>query len=307
MCIIAVILIFFIVVIANAPQQPPKQPPTPPPQKSDWAAIKAADEPISEPGWNAAQTLSSSEEGWEDSLFVMPDGQRVYYAYYAGDLITDVSRAQFNGDIDTYYSDYPFTTKVKDTRFHLSEQTWSEACIDIDIDGNVWYCSNRDYLNDQKADTDIFRNGDRLLMNDALGDDTEFGNPHYCKAKDELWFDEKDTRIWVLANAAANNFSGTPEKAQSPLDTGFQPWLSEDCMTIYFTSNRGDTKSNGPAIYRSTRTGDTWSMPQLVLQSKTGVAEATLTSDDKKLFFIQLYQDTATKAFTTEMRYLTRT
>ena len=270
-------------------------PPAPAPTESEWAAIRAADVAVFTSEWSSPVRVPASDAGWEDSLFVMPDGQRLYFAYYPTDLLGDVSRMKFSDDIDIYYSDAPFTTKTKDTRFYLSEDIWSEVGPFVAANGDIFYNSNRDYLNDKKSDQDVWLNSERLAFNDAVLD-SEYGNPHYDESHDELWIDELDKKIFILKNAKANNFSGTPVPAPAPIQvegySNFQPWLTADGMTLYFSTNRGEVPNlYGPQIYRSTRAGDTWTTPTLVGYSKIGMGEPTLTADGSRLYFIQLFTD----------------
>ena len=268
--------------------------------------IRAQDIAHVPPGWSAPAYVEVSDSGWEDSAYISADGSMLYFAYYPGDLIADVSKGNFSDDIDVYMSEKPFIAKTKVTKHFLSEDIWSEVGPMVDGD-DYYYNSNRDYLNDQRSDTDIYRNTERLAFNDALGDDREFGNPHYCAAKDELWFDELDTSMWVLYNAKANNFAGIPEPAPAPLQVNgfanFQPFLTPDCGTIYFTTNRGDIPSQGPAIYKSDRDREgAWSTPAPVIWSKIGVGEPTLTQDGNYLFFVQLFK-LPDGSFTTDIFY----
>ena len=97
----------------------------------------------------------------------------------------------------------------------------------------------------------------------------------------------------MLKNAAANNFAGEIELVPAPINIqgspSLQPFLTPDCNTLYFATNRGE--STGPTIYKSTRIGDTsWSEPELVVKGKTGVGEPTLTDDGQYLFFLQLFK-----------------
>ncbi len=268
----------------------------PAPTQAEWDAIRAADFPVFSGEWGTPVRLVVSDAGWEDSLFVTSDGARVYFAYYFGDLIGDFASRKFSDDLDMYYSDAPFASKTKDTRFHLSEDIWSEVGPMLTSTGDYFYNSNRDYLNDQKADTDVWLNNERLAFNDAVAD-SEYGNPHYNESTDTLWLDELDQRMWVLKNAKANNFSGTPEPAPFPIQVdgyaNFQPWLSADGKTLLFSTNRGEIAGiNGPQIYMSTRNEDnTWNTPTLIAYSKIGLGEATMTAAGKRLFFIQLFSD----------------
>ena len=103
--------------------------------------------------------------------------------------------------------------------------------------------------------------------------------------------------MWILYNAAAGNWAGTPVPAPEPLQlwwtSDFQPYLTDDCNTIYFSSNRNDVPGiTGPIIYKSTYSGDVRSNPTPEIWSSTfGVGEATLTSDGKKLYFVQVFKE----------------
>ncbi len=288
---IGLVVIVGVVILASIFSAPAGPVPT----QIEWDSIRAADVAIFTSEWGSPVRVPVSDAGWEDSLFVLPDGQRIYFAYYPGDLLSDFAMKKFTDDIDIFYSDAPFTAKVKDTRFYLSEDIWSEVGPVVASNGDIFYNSNRDYLNDQKADQDVWLNGERLAFNDAVLD-SEYGNPHYCETDDALWIDELDKRMWILKNAKANNFSGTPEPAPAPIQVdgyaNFQPWLSADCTTLLFSTNRGNVPGTaGPAIHMSTLSNGQWAAPTLVGYSKIGIGEGTMTADGSRLYFIQLFSD----------------
>jgi Tol biopolymer transport system component len=270
----------------------------------NWAAIRAADVAQVAEGWGTPVRLEASDGGWEDSLFVMPDGSAVLFMYYPGeDLLSDVLKGgPFADDIDIYFSNSPFTTKELDTRYYFSEDLWSAAGPMIAENGDAYYHANRQGGEDNSFDDDIYRNKELLPFN--VNEKNE-RNPHYCAAQDELWFDENDQDIYVLKNAAAGNFTGAPQLAPPPLNAegqDFQPWLSADCQTLYFTSGR----SGFTAIYMTQRLDDeTWSEPEIVIRSNAAVGEASLTTDGQRLFFIQLFAD-GQGHFTTDMFYTER-
>jgi len=267
----------------------------------EWAKIRASDTPQFAEEWSTPMYLNISDFGWVDSLHVSGDGKTIYYQYYHGkDILTDIENGKFEGTTDIYMSEFPFTTQKPVNKYFLTEPVWGACCIQIDADGNYWYASNREarpggWVEGKYDLENIFRNDERLPFNEK---DKNYGNPFYCKAKDELWFDcPPDQAICVLKNAAKNNFTGEPQLAPYPINrktddtVSFQPYLTPDCNTMYFTSNRGDVPSNGPAIYKSIRITGEWSAPVPVAWSKIGLGEPTLTDDGKKLFFVQLFKN----------------
>jgi hypothetical protein len=243
---------------------------------------------------------------WEDSLFVTPDGNTIYFLYYPGDLLSDVAIGKFKDSGVIYTSQIPFTTKTKDSRKYLNEPPWSAAGPTVAANGDIFYHSNRPISGDNNRYLPhIYKNADLLPFNNP---DVPYNNPHYCAAKDELWFDRDDTELYVLKDAEVSGFAGVPELAPNPLNSYLsgaqesQPWLTEDCNTIYFSSSR-DRFGTGPAIYTATRMGGgAWSKPQVVVKSRFGVGEPTLTADMGKLFFVQILQNSKGQ-FTTNLFY----
>jgi len=301
--IIILIVLFLVLAIFSGDKElgttPTKNPTS---ENDEWTTIRANDIAQTNSEWKNPTYIEVNDKNWEDGVYISGDGNKLYFTYYPGeDLITDVAKENYAGDLDIMVSekesDGQFRTKKMDTRFFLGEDIWSEGAIMIDSKGNLFYDSNRDYLNDQKADPDIYRNKERLALN---GDgDEERGNPHYCEVFDELWMSEKDHRIYVLRDATKNDWSGNVELAPTPINpsnsevSSTQPFLTKDCMTMYLTTNRGDTPSKaiGPAIYKSTRNEDgTWNKLELIIWSNLGVGEPTLTDDETRLYFIQVFK-----------------
>lgn len=266
-------------------------------QLPEWDAVRTNDPPrIVSGGWSSPLRLGASEDGmWEDSLFITLDGSRIYFIYYPGDVITDGQKGQYKTNMTTYFSDKPFAVKVRDGRPYFNEQYWSPAGQSITADGEMLYHNNKPIEGDNgRYLPHIYRNEELLPFNNP---DIAYNNPQYCSGKDELWFDNEDKMIYFLKNAKASGFKGTPILAPKPINSynpainEHQPWLSDDCNTMYFSSTR-DNIGSGPFIYISERIGeDTWSAPKLVIKSNIGVGEATLTPDMKQLFFLQVLKN----------------
>ena len=275
----------------------------------EWKTIWANDPPQFGEGWGNPTLLEVNLNDWGDSIWVTPTGERIYFMWIEGDPFSSIflGKGAITTDPDVYYSDEPFVEKHVDTRFYLTEKYYGAAGPMIDAEGNYWYMSVRDYINDGKTDTDIFRNFERLPFNT----DAQHTNPHYCVAKDELWFDLDDHQIMVLEKAKENGFNGVPVDAPEPINTPgdevkeSQPWLSSDCNTMYFTSGRLGTLG----IFKSTRNeSNEWSEPiPIIYGTKYGVGEPSLTNDGKegsRLFYEQILRNEDTSVFTTVFFYI---
>jgi len=258
-------------------------------------------------GWSPPVRIAASDKNWEDSLFVTADGNTIYFTYYPDvDLLTPllITKTPLAGDLNIYKSEKPFVTKMLDRRYALSSPIYSAAGPMVTKNQEIFYHSNHTGQWTHKYDDDIYLNDQRLPFNTS----ESFTNPHYCAAKDELWFDKSDQDIFILSNAKQDQFTGKPVPAPTPINSpaskvqDSQPWLSEDGQTLYFTSNRADPQK-GSAIYQSQRLKDgSWSEPKLVIWSAIAVGEPTLTEDGRRLFFIQISRNGAGQ-FTSDMYY----
>jgi Tol biopolymer transport system component len=81
--------------------------------------------------------------------------------------------------------------------------------------------------------------------------------------------------------------SSQPGRADQLGGSELQPTFTSDGSTMYFASDRD--ASAGMAIYRSSRSGDVWSQPQLVMKGIAG--EPSLTADGNYLYFVHVLSD----------------
>ena len=267
---LGIILILFII-IANIDNDTPKKDEVIENYVNPVSTAKLSSE------WNEPVALGLNSKLWEDGVYITGDGKTLYYVIYPGeDLVHDVINNDFKGDIDIYYSEYPFTEGKK---HELSEKPWSEGGVMISGD-DTYYMSNKPVdKKDKTYDDNIYKN-DKLL---DFNTDYSEGDPHYCNIKDELYFWYEKT-IYVYKNDKV-------EKLLSPINNGeenIQPFLTPDCQTMYFTSKRNSDKVL--KIYKSKRLDDdNWDEPLVVIESNGSVGEPTLTDDGKKIFFVQIF------------------
>ena len=277
-------------------------------EEKNWLQIFKQDRPqIVSGDWKEPVYLEVNQLGWIESGHITSDGELLYYMFYPGkDLFgTVLVGGPFQGSADIYVSkrepDGQFRTHKPVDQYGMVE-VYGAAGIMPDEEGNYFYNSEREArsggMTPGEYRENIYRN-DKLLGFNT--EELREGNPHYCKAKDELWFDcSADESICVLKDAARDNFEGKPEPAPAPINAvnedahDMQPWLDATCETLYFASNRERVGEDfdGPWIFTSKRLGeDKWSEPELVMKSKVAVGEPTLTKDGKKLYFSQYLID----------------
>lgn len=266
-----------------------------------WAGIRASDIAQLDEDWGEPIRLEvNTVADWEDGVYISGDGNTLYFVIYPGDLINDLQAGEYKDDIDIYYSQKPFNTRQL---HYLSEDIWSEG--GVMISGNdIYYMSNKmakEDVNKKPVNDNIYRNNEKLSFNT---DNESLQDPHYCAAKDELYFwkstspefaDFEPGDIYVYKN---NQVIKLPAPINS-VDTDMQPFLTNDCQTMYFTSGRAGVG----AIYKSNRLGEnSWSNPEVIISSKFGVGEPTLTDDQSQIFFLQVFIS-ADNRFTTDIFY----
>ena len=291
---------------AHGSEVPEAEVPTKVAEKKSFPASEPGTAKIHESGWTTPIKLPFNDDGWEDSPYVMRDGSSIIFFYHPfGDLITRIEEAlvmvltepdeaiERGLDGKIYMSHRPFTEK----EIHPVSQVHhpaTECCFYISQSGDYYYGSTkRAFELGEDVPETVYRNGDRL----DFGTGQEEANPHYCDAKDEMWFDcPGDTNICRMKDAARSGFKGEVEVAPHPINSqredvdDFQPYLTDDCRTLYFTSTRQGQERM--AIYRTTRLdeeGQNWSEPELFISHDAGVAELSMTADGTELIFAQIF------------------
>ncbi|MBI4363036.1 MAG: PD40 domain-containing protein [Euryarchaeota archaeon] len=234
------------------------------------------------PGWTAPVKLGFNDEGWEDSPYLSRDGRTLYFFHHPGpDLINKMEEAlKIRIDGRIYTSQSPFTTK----QVHPAStpDLATEAGPYVALSGDLYYHANKRSIELQReVPESIYKNGERL----DLGTGGKETNPHYCDAMGELYFDSGDQDILLYKDGKATLL---PAPINLPGNSDFQPFLTDDCQTMYFTSGRGSGAA-WLAIYRSQRLGQfDWSEPELFISHPHGVGEFTMTADGRQMAFAQL-------------------
>lgn len=261
---------------------------------------------IHEPGWSTPIKLGFNDAGWEDSPYITRDGSRILFFYHPWPdlaepgkieelteyVLSNQQEAIQSGLDGKIYVSYP---PFNEREIHPVSQSkiypTADSSAYISESGDIFYVSNKEsYLQKAGVPVTVYRNGQRL----DFGTGEDEGNPHYCEALDEIWFDcPSDQNICIMKDAQKNGFQAGFQMAPSPINhlltdvTDFQPFLTDDCQTLYFSSTRGEDRLI--AIYKTTREGDSWSEPVVFISHPGGVAELSMTSDGDEMIFVQVF------------------
>ncbi|MCP5262188.1 MAG: PD40 domain-containing protein [Rhodoferax sp.] len=297
------------------------------------------------PGWGKPELLLSvNTEGWEDSAYISPDGQSLYFQYFPGDMfrINDVfyfhrpksegglgadpaqrdryHRGPARGVSPAYTSDTLVAKREGDTfgapvRFPHARDGRNEWGVMLGGDGAYYYVSHDET---RELNMDIYRNAQLLAIpgREKYHED----NPHFAITPygRELFFDSGNrpqakgkSHIWVTRETGGR--FAEPVMLPAPVNvkdsTEVQPHLTADGQ-LYFTSARDGTI----AIYASQRTGaDSWAEPRKVLWTTRksgarawGLGEPTLTADGQWLYFVVVF-DNGRQEFDADIARVRRT
>jgi len=300
-------LVIFLVIAVLSSDEPQKPADIPKYKDDDTKLIPAT---IHQKGWQTPVKLEFNDAGWEDSPYITRDGSKILFFYHPYPNLLDpkiteqitnyvVYKPQeaikkgIDGKI--YYSNKPFKTKSVHPISKNKKYPTTQTAPYISLAGDLYYNSTKESFVQQKdVPVTVYKNNVRL----DFGTGKDEGNIHLCEQKDEAWFDcPNDQNICVMKNATASNFKGKVELAPYPINaknknsvSDFQPFLTDDCNTLYFTSDR----SGGTlAIYKTTRQneqGTKWSKPVKFITHPVGVAEVSITADGTEMVFAQLFK-----------------
>ena len=244
---------------------------------------------IQEEEWSTPVKLQADDEGAEDGTYITRDGRYVLFYHVP---------VWGHGDADPqiYYSERPFETR----QVHpiTSEDFNAEAGPYISEANDTYYTKTFIVLDPEPHEA----TPRKIVMNDGstiidMGTGEHEGNPHYCDEWDELYanieYESGDTDIAVFKDGETTIL---PEPINLPGNLELQPFLTDDCQTMYFTSSRGKLINIFPLqVYKSQRLGEfEWSEPVLFLSHPQpegmlgGVGEFSMTRDGKQMVFLEL-------------------
>ena len=244
---------------------------------------------IQEDEWSTPVKLQVDDEGAEDGTYITRDGRYVLFYHVP---------VWGHGDADPqiYYSERPFVTR----QVHpiTSEDYNAEAGPYISEANDIYYTKTFIVLEPEPHEA----TPRKIVMNDGstiidMGTGEHEGNPHYCDERNELYanieYESGDTDIAVFKDGETTIL---PEPINLPGNLELQPFLTDDCQTMYFTSSRGKLINIFPLqVYKSQRLGEfEWSEPVLFLSHPQpegmlgGVGEFSMTRDGNQMVFLEL-------------------
>jgi hypothetical protein len=251
---------------------------------------------IHEEGWSIPVKLPVSDDGREDSTQITRDGRYVLFYYDPTVGTFQETTKGIKADPKIYYTKRPFVTR----KIHpiSTDDINAEAGPYISEAGDIYYTKTFIVLkptpHEATPKKTVINDGKTII---DMGTGEAEGNPHYCDEMDELYanivYESGDQDIALFKNGKTTFL---PEPINLPEEQDFQPFLTDDCQTMYFTSTRGRTNNMFPLqIYKSQRFGEfDWGEPELFISYPEtegvvgGIGEFTMTRDRKQMVFLEL-------------------
>jgi hypothetical protein len=227
--------------------------------------------------------------GAEDSPFVMPDGNTLYF-FFTPDAAVPAQGQLFDGVTGIWVSTRSGDDWTDAQRVVLQDK--NELSLDgaeFVNDDELWFASAR---KGNYRDIDIWtarikdgRWADWKNAGKILNQDYEVGEFHITADGTEMYFHSSRAGgngaydIWVTRKI--NGQWQSPDNiaaVNTPEQEGW-PYVSQDGQELWFLR----TYMGTPAIYRSKKAGDGWGVPELILSQFAG--EPSL-DDQGNLYFV---------------------
>ncbi len=256
--------------------------------------------PTAKDGWTQPVPLPfpANTTGGEDSPFLLPDGQTLYF-FFTPDVSIPAEKQLFDGVTGIW------VTHRSGEAWSEPERVWLSDPGELVLDGCefvsgsiMYFCTAREgYTGIQWFRAD-FRNslwqdwryaGDELRQSEY-----EVGELHISSDGQELYFHSSragglgDLDIWVSTMTSSG--WGEPDNLGPLVNTpnweGW-PYISSDGQELWFC---GQSKKGrpGPAIFRSVRQPDrSWGPAEEIISTFAG--EPTLSADGMTLYFTHHY------------------
>jgi hypothetical protein len=230
--------------------------------------------------------------GAEDSPFILPDGNTLYF-FFTPDVRIPPER-QILDSVTGIWVSYKINDEWSD-----AVRVWLQDPGKLALDGAVaiqddemWFASAREGYTGVNMWTAELVNGkwknwkysgDRLMKEIQIGEVHLHGNELYFHSHRsgglgglDIWKTIRNSNTWEdPINITAAN---------TPGDEGF-PFISRDGTEIWFTR----THQGAPAIFRSVRNGSEWGKPELILSRFAG--EPTLDKDGNIYFVHHFFEN----------------
>ncbi len=229
--------------------------------------------------------------GAEDSPFILPDGQTLYF-FFTPDVRIPPEKQLLDNVTGVWVSH-----KIGNT-WTEAERIWLQSPGKLALDGAVaiqgdemWFASTREGYTGVNMFTATLVNGkwvnwtycgDRLMKEIKIGEVHLHENDlyfHSDRAGGKGGYD-----IWVTTRSGSS--WSDPINIVSVNSTGTEGWpyISSNGNELWFTRFYLGT----PAIFRSVKIGNDWGQPELILSQFAG--EPTL-DDDGNLYFVHHYYE----------------
>jgi hypothetical protein len=290
------------------PTTTPQPTPPPAPQKTRAQSIPANAIKITPETDTLPPIMHSSEfnkpiplgsgvntAGAEDSAFVMPDGNTLYF-FFTPDPNIPAEKQLFDGVTGIYISHKQGSQWSNAQRVMLVEK--NEVALDgcVFVQGNeMWFCSARKG-NTEGLDlwTAQFKNGNWTDWKNAgkkVNVDYEVGEMHITADGNEMYFHSPKVSgkggydIWVTRKV--NGEWQPPENvaAVNTPDMEGWPFITQDGNELWFLRNY----KGSPAIFRSKKVGGKWGTPELIVSQFA--AEPSLDNAGNLYFTHHFYKD----------------
>ena len=298
--LIVVVVAVFIHFNFNQPQETPELPTrdsTIPP-----AAVKMTPETDSYPPilhsdeWLQPIPLSEAVNtaGGEDSAFVTPDGNTLYF-FFTPDVSIPAEKQVLDSVTGIYVS------KKQNGAWTEAERVILQDARKLALDGaefvqgdTMWFASAREGYTGVNYFTAEFKDGkwtNWRYVGDKLMKEYRMGEMHITADGNTLYFHSDrvggkgEFDIW--ASQKVNGEWQTPENVAAVNSEGNEGWpfLTQDGNELWFTR----TYMGSPAIYRSLKVDGEWQAPELILSQFAG--ESSMDNDGNIYFTHHFYNN----------------
>jgi hypothetical protein len=303
----ALLAIFIVIIVAvivhfnfNQPQEAPELPTRD--SAIPASAVKITPEADFYPpilhsdGWLQPVPLSDAinTAGGEDSAFVMPDGDTLYF-FFTPDVNIPAEQQVSDGVTGIYVS------KKQNGEWSTAERVILQDHGKLALDGAefvqgniMWFASAREGYTGVNYFTAEYKDGkwtDWQYVGDKLMKDYRMGEMHITADGNTLYFHSDraggkgEFDIWT--SQKVNGEWQTPENVATVNTEGNEGWpfLTQDGNELWFTR----TYLGSPAIYRSLKVNGEWQEPELILSQFAG--ESSMDNNGNIYFTHHFYNN----------------